>query len=98
MNSLEQRKQLLVAESELNRAELAREWQAMAGEVRSLTGQARAAGSLVSAAVTLMAGLRSCHRIVTAPPGKKLSWWQILLKGAGVVSACWAEYGARPKS
>ena len=36
MNALESRKQLLIAESELNRTHLVREWQTMAGDVHEL--------------------------------------------------------------
>ena len=56
MNPLESRKQLLIAESELNRAQLVQEWQVMTGEVRSLTSQARTIGSIASAVATLVAG------------------------------------------
>ena len=41
MNPLESRKQLLIAESELNRAQLVQEWQTMTDEVHSLVNQAR---------------------------------------------------------
>ena len=52
MNPLESRKQLLIAESELNRAQLVQEWQMMAGEVHSLTSQARTISSIASAVAT----------------------------------------------
>ena len=62
MNPLESRKQLLIAESELNRAQLVQEWQTMADEVHSLANQARTISSLASAAASLVAGLASFRR------------------------------------
>ena len=41
MKQLDSRKQLLIAESELNRAQLVQEWQTMTDEVHSLTRRAR---------------------------------------------------------
>jgi hypothetical protein len=96
MKPLESRKQLLIAESELNRAQLAREWQTMADEVHALAEQARTVRSMATAAGALVAGLMSCRRKAATPPGEKLPWWQTLLKGAGVVSTFWSEFRARP--
>jgi hypothetical protein len=92
MNSLESRKQLLIAESELNRAQLVQEWQMMADEVHSLTSRARSIGSIASAAVSLVAGLVSRWRKKSTPAAEKPSWWQTLLKGAGLVSSFWSEF------
>jgi hypothetical protein len=92
MNSLESRKQLLIAESELNRAQLVQEWQVMRAEVHSLTSQARSISSIASAVASLVAGLASCRRKPSAPAVKKPSWWQTLLKGAGLFGAFWSEF------
>jgi hypothetical protein len=95
MNSLESRKQLLVAESELNRAQLVQDWQTMADEVHSLTSQARTVKSIVSSVATLIAGLASCRRKTSTPGAEKPSWWQMLLKGAGLVGSFWSEFSSR---
>ena len=95
MNPLESRKQLLVAESELNRAQLVQDWQTMASEVHSLTSQARTITSIASAAASLVAGLASCRRKASAPDAEKPSWWQTLLKGAGLVGSFWSEFRSR---
>ena len=92
MNPLKSRKQLLVAESELNRAQLVQEWRTMAEEVHSLTRQARTISSMASAAASLVAGLASCRRKATVPGAEKPSWWQTLLKGAGLVGSFWSEF------
>ena len=95
MNSLESRKQLLIAESELNRAQLVQDWQTMASEVHSLTNQARTLSSMASAAASLVAGLASCRRKTSTPGADKPSWWQTLLKGAGLVGSFWSEFRSR---
>jgi len=95
MNSLASRKQLLIAESELNRAQLVQEWQTLAGEVQALTSQAKTVSSLVSSATSLIAGLIAIGRKMSAPPVEKTSWWQTLLKGAGFVGTIWSEFRSR---
>jgi hypothetical protein len=89
MNPLASRKKLLVAESELNRAQLVQEWQLMAEEVNALRNKARIIGSLASAAGLLAAGLACFRRHKTAPAVEKPSWLQTALKGAGLVSTIW---------
>ena len=92
MNPLTSRKQLLIAESELNRAQLFQECQTMADEVRSLTSQARTFGSFASAAASVVAGLASFRRKKPAPVEEKPSWWRTVLKGAGLASSFWSEF------
>ena len=92
MNPLESRKQLLIAESELNRAQLVQEWQTMADGVRSLADRARTISFLASAAASLIAGLASFRRTKSAPAGEKSSWVQTVLKGAGLVSSLWLAF------
>jgi hypothetical protein len=96
MNPLESRKQLLIAESELNRAQLVQEWQTMADEVHSLTIQARTINSIVSAAASLIAGLASFRRKKSAPVAEKTSWWQTILKGTQLAGSFWSEF--RPQN
>jgi hypothetical protein len=92
MNSLDSRKQLLIAESELNRAQLVQEWRTMASEVHALTDQARTISSIASAVATLVAGLSSLRRKKSAPVAEKPSWWGTILKGAGLVSNLWQAF------
>jgi hypothetical protein len=98
LNPLESRKQLLIAESELNRAQLVQEWQTMADGVRSVADRARTISFLASAAASLIAGLASFRRTGSAPAGEKPSWWQTLLKGAQLAGLLWSEFRQRPKS
>jgi hypothetical protein len=93
MNPLASRKQLLIAESELNRAQLVREWQTMADEVHSLADQARTVSSLVSVAASLAAGVACFRRKKSAPAADKPSWLQTILKGAQLAGDLWSEFG-----
>ena len=96
MNSLETKKKLLIAESELNRAQLFQEWQTMADEAHALTHKAKTIGSLASAA-TLMASLfifRRKKAVLTAGT----PWWQVALKSTGLVASLWQMFRSPPKS
>jgi hypothetical protein len=54
---LESRKQLLIAQSELNRAGLAEEWQGMAHGVRDFSQRAKNIASWTASAALLVAGV-----------------------------------------
>jgi len=97
MNALASRKQLLIAESELNRAQLIEDWQTMAGDVQALTSQAKTVSSLVSSAVSLVAGLVSFGRKESAPAAGKSPWWQTILKGAEWVSTIGRSFCPPPR-
>jgi hypothetical protein len=92
MNPLASRKQLLIAESELNRAQLIREWRTMEDEVHSLANQAKTISSLASAAASLVTGLASFRRKKSASAAEKPSWWQTILKGAQLAGSLWSEF------
>jgi hypothetical protein len=93
MNPLNSRKQLLIAESELNRAQLVQEWQTMADDVCALANQAKSISSFASAAATLVAGLASFRRKNSAPAvDEKPSWWRILFKSAGMFFTFWRAF------
>ncbi len=94
VNPLEARKRLLVAESDLNRAQLAGEWGALTAGVRTLTDRAKSFGSIASAAAVLVAGLAAFRRGQGADADVKPSWGQTLLKGAGLISTLWLAFRA----
>jgi hypothetical protein len=98
MNPLESRKQLLLAESELNRIQLAREWQSMAQGVNSIAERTRTISSIALASASLMSGLASLWRTKTAPAPEKRSWWRTLLNGAQLSVLLWSEVSPRPKN
>jgi negative regulator of sigma E activity len=93
MNPLESRKKLLIAESELNRAQLVQELEAIKDKVHLFANQTRTITSLASAAATLIAGIASlCRKKESAPAAEKPSWLQTIVKGAGVVSTIWTAF------
>ena len=97
MNSLESRKQLLIAESDLNRAQLAEDWHTMAGEVHALTQKAKTISGLASGA-TLLASLLFLRRKKSPSASETPPWWQAALKGTGLVASLWRMFHTPPKS
>jgi negative regulator of sigma E activity len=97
MNPLKSRKQLLIAESELNRAQLIQELETIKDEVRSLANQARTITSIASAAATLIAGVAAMRRKKSAPAEEKPSWLQTIVKGAGLVSTLWSAFRSQSR-
>ena len=99
MNPLASRKQLLVAESELNRAQLLQDWETLASEAHALVDQARTLRSLAAGAaslVSVLSGLMaSLRRKKEAPPSEKPAWWQILLKGLALAGSLWSEFSSQ---
>ena len=97
MNPLTSRKKLLIAESELNRAQLVQDWQNIEDEVHALTNQARTITSFATAAVSLVAGLVSFRRKNATPADKKPSWLKKILNGAQFAGALWSEFRSPPQ-
>lgn len=98
MNALASRKQLLIAESELNRTQLVHELQTMAGDVRALASHARTAAAVAAAAAALLAGVSAFRQKKSAPATEKPDWWQTMGQVTGMAAAVWSAFRARPKS
>jgi len=98
MKACEYRKQLLIAESELNRTHLIHELQTMTGDVHALARQAKTAGSIASVAALVVGGLSFFRHKTTTPASEKPSRWQAIGKVAGIVATFWAACRSRPKS
>jgi len=88
LNRLQSRKALLLAESELNRAQLGQDWQTIKHQTAVLARQALTISAIVAAGTTLLAGLTAWrqHRPAPAAPPEKPSWFGKLLKGAALAS------------
>ena len=95
VNPLELRKRLLIAESELNRAQLVGDMTAMTAGVRTLTDRAKSFGSIASSAAVLAAGLAAFQRGKSASADAKPSRVQTILKGAGLISTIWLASRSR---
>jgi len=87
----------LLAESELNRAQLIGDMTALTAEVRALAGRAKSIGIIASSAAALLAGLAALRRKKAAPADEKPSWLQTIFKGAGLVSSLWLAFRPRPR-
>lgn len=95
MNPLESRKQLLIAESELNRTQLVGDMAALTADVRTLTERAKSFRSIASTAAVLVAGLAAFRRGKPVDANAKPSWRQSILKGAGLISTLWLALRSR---
>jgi hypothetical protein len=89
LNPLALRKKLLLAESELNRAQLAADAAALRAGARALADRAKSVTSIASSAGMLITGLAAFRRVPPSGVNTKQHWWQIALKGAGLVSTLW---------
>lgn len=94
MTPLMARKELLVVESEINRAELGRECSALRDEAAEfasgLTGDANALGSLASAGAAFFTTGSALRRLLLNGNGaQKTSWVQALINGARAGISVW---------
>lgn len=96
MKALESRKQLLTAESDLNRAHLMADWQSMGDELHALTHRAKTMGSLAAAAALLISAFSVVRRNKPAPAVQKTPWWQAILKGVGSLGLFWSKFRSQP--
>jgi hypothetical protein len=92
MNDLESRKRLLIAESELNRAQLADEIAALKSGAWALTYRAVAAlNPIAASAAALALGLAACRRPPPAADASS-SRMQTLSDGATLLAALWLAF------
>jgi hypothetical protein len=97
LNQLQSRKQLLIAESELNRSQMTGELSAFAEDMRALTERAKSFGTIASSAALLVAGVAAFKRNQTAGGCGKPSWWQTIIKGAGLASSLWMAFRSKQR-
>ncbi len=92
MNALESRKRLLIAESELNRAQLVEDLVSLSEDVSTIGERARSFRSIASAVAVLVAALAAFCGRRPARATEKASWTQTILRGAGLVSTLWLAF------
>jgi len=94
MTPLQTRKQLLVLESELNRAQFVAEWQEVKAGVEHLAGQVSAVGSLAESAARIGTSFAGFFRGFSHPQknedGKKSSWISTVFNGARAGISLWS--------
>jgi hypothetical protein len=92
MSPLQSRKRLLIAESELNRAQLAEDMAVLRGAVGTLRDRAKTFSTIASSVAALVAGLAALRRRKPGPAQANPSRLQTLLKSAGLISTLWMAY------
>ncbi|MGO8677765.1 MAG: hypothetical protein ACLQVX_18065 [Limisphaerales bacterium] len=95
MSALEMRRQLLIAESELNRAQLVEEWRTMTRGVGELAHRAKIIAAWGSSAALLGAGLGAFGRRKSAAAGGRHSWFQMIIRGFRLARSIWMAYHGR---
>ncbi len=97
LNPLDLRKQLLLAESELNRAQLVLDLTALKADVGAFADRGKWMRSIFSSAATLAAGLTACGNAKSADSGAKHPWLQTIFRGAGVLSDLWTAFRSKER-
>jgi hypothetical protein len=93
LNSLEARKQLLVAESELNREQFIKEVQMLKQTVIQIKEQAHSIGTVVTSAAKVVSTLLTVRQLFSgrAKEGTGKSWVGALVKGAQICASLWGS-------
>ena len=89
------RKELLIAESELNRAHLFDEWAAATEWHRALSTGVKTAGSIASIAALLVTGGRVFQSKREPKDGVDSSWVQPLMRIASLIPSLWETLRSR---
>ena len=92
LNPLAVRKQLLIAESEVNRVRLNQEWQTLAKEIGSVAERAQSFGKMAASATLLLAGLVALRRNASAPVAAKTSWLGKIIGGVRMATTVWLAW------
>ena len=95
MNPLQSRKQLLIAESELNRACLLTEWRTLTDEVGSVAARARSFKGMAASILSLVAAVGTFTNAASAPAVAKSSWLQKFSSGVKLASTVWLMFRTR---
>ena len=95
MNPLQLRKQLLIAESEVNRAQLGREWQKLTDEAVAVTNRAKSFNGLAASILSLVAAVGTFTNSAPSPAAAKTSWLQKISSGVKLASTVWLMFRAR---
>jgi hypothetical protein len=92
LSPLQSRKRLLLAESELNRAQLVGDIAALDAGLRALGARAQSIEAVATAAAVLFSALAAGRRGGPAEPAPKRPWLTTLIQGAGLLSSLWLAF------
>ena len=98
LNPVEFQKQVLVAESEINRLQLLEEWRAMTDGARSLAARAKVISAFASGTAILVAFFSAFWRGPGRPVSMVRSLIPAILKGAQVASSIWSSFRTHPRA
>ena len=98
VNPLQSRKQLLIAESEINRVQLCREWQKLTAEAGVVADKAKSFNSIATSILSLVATVGNFTNTVPAPAAAKTSWLQKISSGVKLASTVWLMFRSRNSS
>ena len=83
------RKRLLIAESELNRTHLSREWRTLGQGACDFSRRFTTLGAWVSSLALVVTGIAAWHRRPIPAPAARFPWLRKFLHGASVASTFW---------
>jgi hypothetical protein len=92
LNPLESRKQLLIAESELNRVRMVADMTAVKSDANALIGRVKSFGFIGSSIAGLVSGLAAFRGEKPENGDGKSHWLRRAIKGAGLVSSLWRAF------
>jgi hypothetical protein len=98
LTPLEVRKQMLLAESELNRVQLIHEWNGLKNEIHHLMRPLRTVGAVASSVAKAGAAFSLLRRLWSRGESKeKKSWVSMLLDGAKTGASLWLMLRSRKR-
>jgi hypothetical protein len=89
MSPIASQKLLLIAESDLNRANLMEDFATLSADLQAFTGRAASVGSLTASAIGLVAGLVALQQGRSPEPPAASPWFQNLLTGTNLLAKLW---------
>ena len=95
LSPLETRKRLLIAESEINRAQLLEDGEIVMSGIRHATQKAKSFRSLASVTGLLATSLIALRRKPADSAGEKHSWIRTAIKGAKTILPLWLAFRRR---
>ena len=95
ISPLAARKQLLIAESEINRVRLVQEWQTVAEEAGRVVHRAKSFKGMATSMLSLVAAVGAFTGRPPAPAAGKSSWLQKISSGVRLASTVWLMFRAR---
>jgi hypothetical protein len=95
LKSLATRRQLLLIESQVNRAQLKRDWDDFGVAVRTATAPVRGAVSILQGIASLFRQEARSHSTVPNGEHKSSAWIAPLLDGARLGASLWDAFRAR---